>query len=157
MIKLKRLSMLIVIIFMAAAVSVFFQNCAQSKFSNFSLSSEDPKSLLGFFHYNYIYKPNLYANLALVFPTESSGTFARFNIYGMVSPADGTNGTISYVVDITDDGGQTVCAGNAGVLNPDQQNIEFECLGSASLTKANVVLTATFNGTQESFRASFTK
>lgn len=154
---LKRNALLIVLLFLTGTVALFFQNCAQTKLNEGSSHLGSSQEDLGYFYYSYANRPNLYANLALIFPTENIGNFAKFNIYGMVASADGSSGNISYEVRITDDTGQSVCAGDTGVLNADQQNINFECLGLASLTKATVTLTASYNGLQEVFTASFTK
>lgn len=160
--RLQSLSTLIVTAFAATTLLLFFQNCSPTPGDGASITPGDGASIsppqnLSFFQYNYAAKPNLYANLALVFPKEQTGSFANFKFYGMVTPADGSYGYISYSVRITDDTHQTICAGETGVLDPDNQNIVFECLASPTITAANVTLVATYNGLQETFTSTFSK
>lgn len=153
----RNMSLTIVVVFSALLVATLFQNCAPTKLeSNGSLDS-GPESLKAYFLYDYTSSPNVYANTALIFPTDSVGNFASFKVMGMVAPSSGHNGTVSYSVDITDDQGNTVCVGDSGTLNSDVQNFEFQCLGSASLTKAIVALKATYNGQTETFKTTFVK
>ncbi|MBN8538369.1 MAG: hypothetical protein J0M15_15050 [Deltaproteobacteria bacterium] len=136
---------------------VFFQNCSQIMNSE-SLKSPSDSGLIDFFQYKYTKKPNLYSNLALIFPSENEiGNFAVFRIQGMLVPANGSNGEISYNVSITDDTGKSICAGDSGILEPGEQNFDFECLGKMDISKAHVEMAATYNQIQENFQATFTK
>lgn len=144
----------------------FFQNCAKTKLQTSEVQSSESQlvdpftpspEILKFFNYNYKIKPNIYANLALLFPKESVGNFAKFTFLGMLTPADGSSGSISYQVSIKDDLGRSVCVGDNGYLNANEQNVSFECLGSPNLAKANVTLKANYNGFVEEFSVEFVK
>lgn len=144
-------------VMMTGIMLLCFQNCSPSKLEVSNESSMSPYGKPEFFNYNYKHAPVVYANMALIMPGDGGSDSSRFNFYGIVAPADGTDGKISYSVKITDEQGKTICVGQEGVLNSDQQNINFECLAASTLEKANVVMTTAFNGQREEFRATFSK
>jgi len=134
-----------------------FQNCAPKKAQEERGSDSGLSSLYAYFMYDYNSKPSVYSNTALVFPTDSIGNFAKFKVMGMIAPADGSSGIVTYTVDVTDDHGNTICVGDSGTLESDVQNFEFQCLGTVAINKANVILKTTFNAQTETFKTTFIK
>lgn len=155
--NMKITSSVIVVSFTLTTLLLFFQNCSPTPV----ISTDDGASQVvpnfSFFHYQYSKKPNLYANLALIFPSQKEGTFERFQIYGMLTPSDGSYGYISYSVSVTDENNTSICVGESGVLDPDKTNIIFECLASPQIQKARVKLVATYKDIEETFISSFSK
>ncbi len=143
----------------AISISTLFQNCGKPLQVKVEESVLDNLSTnyLSYFNYSYEKAPNVYANLALIFPIENLGDFSQFTFYGVVAPADGSKGEISYTVAITDDAGNNVCTGDSGILNSGEENIHFQCLASSTLQKANITLVASYGGVSETFKASFFK
>jgi hypothetical protein len=139
------------------ALTVLLVSCSKSELLIEDTSSLDLEANLGFFRYNYTTQPLLYANLSLLMASETSADFSSFRFFGMLVPADGTSGSIAYVLDITDEKGGTVCRKADGVLSAGQVEFMVECVGRADINQLRTSLTATYKGASDSFTAQFSR
>jgi hypothetical protein len=120
-------------------------------------SGLDTEKLQAYFHYDYADTPNLYVSLGILHPVPTNTDFSTFSLFAVLTPADGTEGTIKYSFTITDENNQLVCTKEGLSLSPGVQTFTADCTGNAALQSLKVNLVAKYSGITESFTAVFSR
>jgi len=126
-------------IFGLFVLMVGYQNCARTLAPG-DAASKDLDATQFWFDKSSTEHSLVYSDFYFFRPEEGSGNLGQYEIFGMVVPIEGFQGTVQYNLQLKNESGGLVCPTKSGNLTAANSRIAFTCSGWTSAGKVFLLL-----------------